>query len=125
MADRNITAHYYGDIVRKLFMAAGFVMLITLPFVNNRLPISFNVAILVIMAIDIFAAFTNPLWKWVAGVDTAISLAGFLFYSYYTVAIYQQHSVYDILFWTDLTLGIIFFFALYFSSKTFRGIFAQ
>lgn len=114
--------HYHGDIVRKLFLSGGMVMLVTLPFVQNRLPISLTISILAIMIIDILAGITNPKWVWVVFADAGISLITFLWFTYYTVAIYLQHSIFDILFWTDGVLSVIFFFALYFSTKTARAI---
>lgn len=115
--------HYYGDLVRRFFLAAGCIMLIMLPFVQNRLPISFVLAILLILIIDVFAGITNPKWEWAVIADSVISLMGFLWYAYYSVVIYMQHTVYDVLFWINGVLAIVFFFALYFATKTLRGTF--
>lgn len=114
--------HYHGDIVRKLFLAGGIVMLIMLPFVQNRLPISLTISILAILIIDLLAGITNPKWVWVVFADAGISLVTFLWFTYYTVVIYMQHGILDILFWTNAILSVIFFFALYFSTKTARAI---
>lgn len=121
----NGVSHYYGDTVRKLFLAGGLIMLLMLPFVHDRLPVSFVTSILIILAIDIFAGVTNPAWEWISIIDTAISLVGFLIFSYYAVTIYIQHGAWDILFWTNGILWLIFFFALYFATKTLRGKFTQ
>lgn len=117
----NVQKHYYGDIVRKLFLLGGAIMLVILPFVYSRLPVPYITSILIIMAIDVFAGITNPAWEWIELVDSAVSLVGFIIFSFYTVQIYIQNNVYDILFWGDFALGVIFFFALYFSTKTLRG----
>lgn len=114
-------SHYYGDIVRKLFLAGGIIMLVTLPFVQEKIPISVQGAIVIILAIDVFAGITNPLWKWIAASDSVISLAAFCFFSYYAVTFYVLYGMSDIFFWTNSLLSVIFFFALYFATKTLRG----
>lgn len=45
--------HYYGDNIRILFLGAVFIMLISLPFVQQRLPISLIIVVLVIMVLGV------------------------------------------------------------------------
>jgi hypothetical protein len=50
------TTHYYGDLVRKLFLAGGLLMLISLPFFQFFVPVSMFVAIIAILVIILGAA---------------------------------------------------------------------
>ena len=116
--------HYYGDTIRILFLVAGFIMLISFPFVQQRIPVPLTLGVLVILALDVFAGITNPLWEWVSYIDASLSFIGFLWFSYFTLNLYQQYGVLDYLFWLNGILAAIFFFALYFATKTLRGKFA-
>ena|SRR3989344_1853608 len=114
--------HYYGDVVRKLFLAAAVIMLVTLPFFNERLPVSVMVSLLIIVGIGLFAGITNPVKFWPAFIDTAVSIVAVVVFEYYAVVFYQTYSAKDALFWLNQGLAVMFMFALYFSTKTFRGM---
>lgn len=111
--------HYYGDLVRKLFIAAAIVMLIFLPFYNDRIPFSYSVSIFVIVFLGIIAGVTNPLQKWVIVLNTIISAGGVAVFEYMAINDYELLSLF---FWINQTLALIFLVALYFSTKTFRGM---
>lgn len=112
--------HYYGDIVRKLFLWGGLIMLLTLPFFNQFLPVPAFVSMLAILVIGLVAGFTNPLQRWVMFLDIVVALVGLIAFEYHAVS---QYSVIPLLlFLIDQLLAVIFFFALYFSTKTLRGI---
>jgi hypothetical protein len=100
--------HYYGDIVRRLFLTAGVIMLITLPVLTTLLPVQSYVSLLIIIAMN-----------------TVISAVGMFFYEYYAVTGYflPEGTPHGTLFTlTNQVLAIIFFFAIYYSSKSVRGI---
>ena len=115
-------AHYYGDIVRKLFFAAAILMLIGLPFFSDRLPISTIESLVVIVAIGFFAGLTNPVDPFPAVINTLASVAGVVIFEYYAVLAYQLNSASDPLFLADQALAIIFLFALYYGTKTLRAM---
>lgn len=115
--------HYYGDTVRRFFLACGLVMLLTLPFVATRVPYGLVNAIALIVLLAIFSGVTNPRVKAIMVLDLSISAIGFIYYAYYAAIIYLQNSVNDILFWVDLVISVFFFFALYFATKSVRGEF--
>ena len=123
--EKKLSLHYYGDMVRSLFMLAALVMLLTLPFVNKILPVPLLVSILAILFLGIFAAITNPMQKWTSMINVLISVSAFANFVYYTVDSYYKYSIQSLLFWTNQTLSIIFLFAIYYSIKTLRGMFLR
>ena len=114
--------HYYGDVVRRLFLVAAIIMLVTLPFFNDRLPISSNLSLLIIVVLAIFAGATNPVKIMLAVIDVMVSIIGAAAFEYYAVQFYITFSPGDFLFWINQGLAVIFIFALYFSTKTLRGM---
>lgn len=113
--------HYYGDIVRRFFFGGALVMLATLPFFNELLPVSAYISLLVIIVIEVVAGFTNPLQSTIAIIDTFVAVAAVALFEYYAVTFYNLYTVKSLIFWVNQLLAINFFFALYFSSKTLRG----
>jgi len=115
-------AHYYGDIVRKLFFAAAILMLAGLPFFADRLPVSTIESLVIIVAIGFFAGLTNPVEPFPAIINTLTSAVAVVVFEYYAVLNYQLNSVGDSLFLVDQALAIIFLFALYYGTKTLRAM---
>lgn len=113
--------HYYGDITRKLFMLAGFVMIITLPLLSSLLPVPLIIAIGAVIIIAVVAGLLSPVNKKVVFLNLLISMGGVAAYEYYAIRSFTLGEN-DLLFWTNQALAVIFFFALYFSSKTLRSI---
>lgn len=112
--------HYYGDIVRRLFLISGVIVLITLPFNNNILPIHISLTTLLVIILIFFAAITNPFQKWVAFVNVGISILAVLTFEYFAVSGYSGEEIN--LFMVRQILSVIFFFALYYSGKTLRAM---
>lgn len=112
--------HYFGDIVRRLFIVNGVIVLIALPVFKHFLPISSLASTSAIVFLIIFAAMTNPLLPWVNKTNVAISVIGLLIFENlaivsYGIVAFEQSLVYQV-------LSAIFFFSLYFSVKTFRAM---
>jgi hypothetical protein len=110
--------HYHGDIVRRLFLAAGAIMLATTPFFQSRLPVSAYAGMAVVLVLDIAAAMMNPLMKRLAYFESVAALIGCATFEYYAI---RDFDVGDLLFWVNQSLALLFFFALYFAVKTARG----
>lgn len=116
--------HYYGDLVRALFLVGGFVMLVTLPMFNSFLPVSAAFSLLAIVLLVLSAGLTNPKNERSAMLDMSISGIALLVFGYDAVVRYSLGSAGDStgwLFWVDLFLASVFFGALYYSLKTLRG----
>ncbi len=119
--EKSFTRHYYGDVVRFCFLLSAAVMLISLPFLNNRLPIPVFFSLLAILAIGIFAGVTNPLQKSTAAINLAVSAIALVAFEYYAVKSYLMYSITDLLFIINQLLALIFLFATYYSTKTLRA----
>jgi hypothetical protein len=117
--------HYYGDIVRRLFVLASFIMVVALPFLNDRLPVASTTSILGIVVISLVAGFLAPRNKWAIALNLLVSISALLVFENQAVEAYKLYSFSDPLFIVDQTLAVIFLFALYYSAKTFRSIFSS
>lgn len=112
--------HYYGDRVRQLFLTAGLIMLLCLPFFSAHIPIPGFISLLAIIFIAVVAGVTNPMLRPVMILDIVVSLIALISFEYFAMKQYGQ--VPPILFGINQALALIFFFALYLSTKTFRGV---
>src|SRR3989344_5506323 len=77
--------HYYGDIVRVIFVIAGILMLVFLPIFKDLIVVPVGIAIFVIISVDLFAGLTNPLQKWISLINLFISLSAFIIFE--TIAV--------------------------------------
>lgn len=118
-------AHYYGDLVRKFFLAAAVFMLIMLPFMNQFLEVPLYLSILIAIGISVFAGLTNPVQRWVAVLNFSIALVGVSVAEYQAVIGYTAYSITHRTFWANQILAILFLVALYYSTKTVRGMFLK
>jgi hypothetical protein len=123
--ERKLTLHYYGDLVRFLFLAGAVLMLLTLPFINNRVPVPIFVSILAILTLALVAGFTNPRLRSTVILDTTIAISAFIIFEYYAVSGYIEISAVDLYFVSNQLLAIIFLIASYYSTKTLRGMFLK
>ncbi len=111
--------HYYGDVVRIIFVIAGLTMLIFLPIFKDLVVVPISSVILVIICIDLFAGLTNPLQKWISLVNLIISLSAFIIFE--SIAVDYFSTSEKLYASVNQFLALLFFLSLYFSTKTFRG----
>ncbi len=111
----------YINTIRSLFVLAAVVMVVTLPFFYNRLKIDFYLLAIFIVGISLLAGFTSVRRQWTSILDMGVSIFGLVFFEYYAVVAYLNYWVSDGWFWVNEVLAVIFFFALYFSTRTLRG----
>ena len=123
--EKRLTRHYYGDLVRSLFMLAAIIMLVTLPFLVGKLPVPIYLSIFIIIVIGALAGLTNPLQKWVSILNATISLAGLSVFEYFAAKSYIGVKLGTLYFVTNQTLAIVFLFALYYSVKTIRAMYLK
>lgn len=120
----NPPKHYYGDIVRKLFLVAGVLILVAIPFDAALLNFYFTIGIVGVLLLTLFAGFTSPRSKWIIIGSVVVSALGFLTFEYFAVGHYlNTHSITDIVFLIRQAIALTFILAVYFSSKTVRGFF--
>ncbi len=123
--EKRLTRHYYGDLVRFLFMLAAIIMLVTLPFLMGKLPVPLYISILVILVIGVLAGITNPLQKWISILNGLISTAALFIFEYYAVNSLTISGVKTLYFITNQLLALVFLFALYYSIKTIRAMYLK
>ena len=115
--------HYHGKIIRELFFSAGFLMLIGLPFFYKNINFNAFIPVLGILVVNLLGGLTNPRQRFIIVFDIFVSLFGLAIFE--TLALYSFNSItsgINLYFWFNQLLAILFFIALYFSTKTFRGM---
>jgi len=115
-------SHYYGDVVRKLFLGSGVLMLVGLPFFADNLELTVFSATLGILIIGIFAGLTSPREQWVFIFDVCVSALASIVFELTAIGWYRSHMIFDAYFIFNQVLALVFFTALYFSVKTFRSM---
>ena len=111
--------HYYGDTVRKLFLAGAIVMILTYPFFSPFVPQSPAFMIIAIVLLAVMAGTTSPKQHWMAAVDIAVSLFAVVFFENHAITFVRTPLTW--IFLTDQLLVLIFIIALYLSVKTCRS----
>ncbi|MCX6757724.1 MAG: hypothetical protein NTZ44_02485 [Candidatus Nomurabacteria bacterium] len=118
--------HYYGKIIRNIFIVGGLVMLVSFPFFNNLINLPIYVPIFIIILFVIVGGLINPLSKSVFIIGSIIPPLALAMFEYYAFNTYQNLPSYNPLnvafFWTNQALALLFFFATYLSIKTLRAM---
>jgi hypothetical protein len=115
-------SHYYGDLVRKLFLSGAVIMIISLPFMNPFLQVPLYISILAAITLGIIAGLTNPKQMWAIVLNFCVALVASVIFEYQAVAGYANFSITHRTFWINQILAVNFLVALYFSTKTIRGM---
>ena len=120
-----LPVHYHGTIVRRLFLIAGIAMMATLPFFSELIFLPSFISVLGIVIIAFLAGLESPEKRWVLVLNTAIASLACALFEYQAVHFYVTSTTDTTLdrwfFWVNQGLAIIFFLALYYSSKTLRA----
>ena len=115
--------HYYGDVVRQLFITAAVIMLLLVPFLATA-SISFasTMAVAAVLLV-LFAGLTAPRYRLVAFVDTLIAGLGCIFFELLAMQVYAAgQTVFDFYFIGFQLVALDFLGAFYFSIKTLRAM---
>lgn len=119
------TEHYYGDVVRVMFMGAALLMIIGLPYFTQQglLPVPLSVSIFGIVVLGVLAGLINPRQTYTIILNFAVALTGLLFFEYYAISNFLDNQT--AFFIANQCLAILFFVALYYATKTLRGHYAK
>lgn len=115
--------HYYGNIVRRFFVAAAVIILLGSPIFVEYLPRPLITSIFAVIVFILVAGFLNPGSFAVALVQVSIAMAAmavFQFYAIYTF--YRLHSYADPFFLASQILSVLFLAGFYYSTKTVRSM---
>lgn len=112
-------SHYYGDIVRALFVTAA--VLILLAQVTGTAFLTAPAALLAALILVVSAGLTNPVQVWIQWTNTVVAALGLLISGNLVLNRYESGELF-----TDgiiiLLTCIVFLVALYYSTRTLRGI---
>lgn len=113
--------HYYGDVIRQLFVAGAIAMLVGAPFYTTELQPQFPFILFGAIVFVALAALTNPHKKTLTVFDCIA--AGVAVFIYETWALSQYASSTWLEFSLRQIIALIFIAAFYFSMKTFRAMY--
>jgi len=114
------TMHYHGDKVRSIFLTMAVIMLIMTPIYKDQLPMPAFISILGIIVFSLLAGLTNPKLRFIITFNLLASIASAVLFGKEVISSYEN-TLYDLYFLGNLVLAAMAVFAIYFSSKTFRG----
>ena len=112
--------HYYGNIVRGIFITVAVILLIGLPQVTHLLQIPSFFAFCMIITLGIAAGITNPVQSESMVLNMYVSGVGLMLFAYLNWVFYFT-NVTGFVFSLNQVIAVLFLIALYFSIKTFRG----
>lgn len=122
-----LNPHYYGDIVKRLFLAAGIIIVFSTPLFFHLVPKLMVVvfSLIVAVAFILLAGYTSPLKKRVVELDIISSVLAIILFGISAFLAWRAdhpdwHRVFFFLLLSGL--GLIFIFALYYSVKSLRGM---
>lgn len=113
-------AHYYGDEVRRLFIAGAAAMLLVAPFLSSFMPITLPFEIGGAVVLIVLAAMINPknqLVMLLSSIAAAIAIIG-----NELIAFAAYFDGYFFIFFGREVIALVFIFALYFALKTVRAM---
>src|SRR3989344_3610993 len=111
--------HYYGDIVRQLFIAGALLILIGAPFYADTLSVELPYEMVAALVLAALAALVNPHSKPLLLANAVAAGVCLLVYEHWALTQYDTST------WTQFILreliALIFLIAFYFSLKTVRA----
>lgn len=115
-------AHYHGDAVRALFVASA-VVLIVARSTGADLPLSTFGTVSAAVALVIAAGITNPASFWIHWINAGLAMLGTVLFGMSAVDHYRLGvNVFDPSFTYIEALALLSLVALYFTTRTIRGL---
>lgn len=114
--------HYYGDTVRILFVAIAIAMVVG-ETTGAALPLSATTAVIAAITFAVAAGITNPGQKWIHYINEALAILGALIFTTSAALHWRAGAGFfdPSYFFTEL-VAILSIIALYFTTKTLRGL---
>ncbi len=111
--------HYYGDIVRQIFIVASAIILLAAPFYGENLSLELPFEVIGVLVLVTLAALANPHSRNYLLADAVVSGVGLVIFEIW--ALYGHDSGTWIQFALRELIAILFLVAFYFSMKTVRA----
>lgn len=113
-------SHYYGDIVRQLFVAGTGVMLLGSPFYGEHIRTELPFLIIGGVVLISLAALTNPHARAILHANAVAAGVALVVFQWWALFAYEDSS------WAQFILreaiAVLFLGAFYFSMKTVRAM---
>ncbi len=114
--------HYHGDEARVLFVVSA-VLLIVAKSTGAELPLSTFGTVVAAVVLVVAAGITNPAQFWIHWINSFLAVYGTILFGTTAVDRYRAGaSVFDASFAYVEALALISLIALYFTTRTIRGI---
>jgi hypothetical protein len=113
-------SHYYGDIVRRLFLIAAFVMAATLPYFSPLIDKPLLMSIVGILVLAVAAGLSSPAYSLTSLLNALVALGAMVVFETYAVQSFTESGT-DVFFLINQGLALIFLVAFYFGIKTLRS----
>lgn len=114
--------HYHGDEARVLFVVSA-VLLIVAKSTGAELPLSTFGIVVAAVVLVVAAGITNPAQFWIHWINSFLAVYGTILFGTTAVDRYRAGaSVFDASFAYVEALALISLIALYFTTRTIRGI---
>lgn len=114
--------HYHGDAVRALFVASA-VLLIVAKSVGAELPLTTFGTVASAVVLVVAAGITNPAQFWIHWANAFFAIYGTILFGMTAVSNYRAGtSAFDTSFLFVEALALLALIALYFTTRTIRGI---
>ena len=114
--------HYYGDLVRRLFVAGAIGSLLTILIDRQLIVFYLTFGVIMALLVVLLAGFTSPRNVWALYCDLIVASVTFVVFEY--LAIVRQikvDTVFDLIFMAREAIAVVFVVAAYYSAKTVRG----
>lgn len=112
--------HYYGDIVRQLFVAGSVMMIVAAPLYAESFAVQMPLVVLGVLAVVGLAAFTNPHNKTVMALNVVVSAAVIVLYEVWALWGYRAGAPVALI--LREAVVVIFLGGFYFAAKTLRAM---
>lgn len=110
--------HYYGDIVRLIFLACGVAILLSISLLGASLNLPFLIAVTMALVLAFLAGYTSPQHPAVIWFDLLVAYGGAALFQFW--AVFGPFTSDDAAFWIHQGVAIALFLAAYFATKTYR-----
>ena len=114
--------HYHGDAARVLFVISAALLIIA-KSTGAELPLSTFGTIALAVVLVVAAGITNPAQFWIHWVNSFLAMYGVLLFGTTAVEHYRAGaSAFDLSFLYIEALALLSLIALYFTTRTVRGL---
>ncbi len=121
LVPEKVHPHYYGNLIRKNFFFAGFVIMMAALLDSELRSFYLFVGLFGVVGVTVLAGLTSPRKRAVMLTDVLVSAFMFLVFEYFAIAAYARYENFsDSVFLLRQLIAVVFLVALYYSTKTMR-----